>query len=495
VTVLDFARALGVLKTHWRWPLMLTCLLAGLVALGYTLLAPSYRATTTVILDNRGVERLLDTQRDANPTATAMVSTDLDVIRSEAVLRRVISTLALDATDGRLAALPRQADQAVAKGLAAERQDAWQQETKGKLPLDLWLLRWLGKALLVQRAAADSNVVAISIDHPGADAATLLANTIGQSYLAVALELSLAPTQQAAAFFETQIGQTRATLSRAQTARSRFQRDNGLVSVSEGADLENTLMTEMATAATQARAHGAEATARSGTATANPGSSPEVMQAAVVQQLSTDLERHRAVLTELSGRLGSMHPQVQAQQQQVSQLQQRLQAEVARVTESVEMAARSANGSDRAVQAMLLKQRDRVMALKQAREQLGVLQQDVDVAQRAYDQALQRHALATARNDSLLSSARVLAPASTPLSPTRPPLLLALIFTVFSGLLLGTGGAFLAEQRRPLVRLEADVIDLLGVPILAATPRVALTASRRKPWALFAKRRLPGAFA
>ena len=464
MTALEIARTAGVLRTHWRWLLGLPVLLCALVALGYVAIAPTYRASVAVILDSRGVERLLETPRDATPTPTALVSTDLDVIRSEAVLRRVVGWLMQEAA------------------LAQERRDAWQKETKGGVPMDAWLLRWMAKAMQVQRAASDSNVVIIQFDHNDADAARQLANAVGQAYLDVSLELSLAPTRQAARFFEEQVGQTRATLARTQALRSSFQQNNGLVSVSESADLESALLSEMASAATLARAQGAQAAVRSGAASSSPGSAPDVLQATVVQQLSTELARQRAALAEMSSRLGAQHPQVLSQQQHIAELQTRLQDETARVVESVALISRSASGGDRALQALLQKQRDRVMALKQAREHLAVLQQDVDAAQRAYEGAMQRHAQATARNDSGLSNARMLAPASTPPWPTRPPLLLALIFATLAGGLLGVAVAFIAEQRKPLLRLEEDITELLGLPILAAVPRLALEPTRWQRW-------------
>lgn len=466
VNVLDLSRLPGVLRTHWRLVLGTPLLLAALVVAGYGLLTPTYRASAAIIIDGRGVEKLVDTERDANPTPASVISTGIDVIRSDGVLNRAIADLGL--IDGRTPATP------AARALAAERREAWMKATKGQVDQAAWLLRWLGKALSVQPASLNSNVVSLQVDYADADGAAALANAIAQAYLAVALDVSLAPTRQTASFFEAQIGQTRAALAEAQAARSRFQQANGLMSVNEAADLENALMAEMAVAATQARARGADAAARSGTAASNPTEAPEVMQAAVVQQLSSDIARQKAQMAELSSRLGGRHPQVIAHQQQIDDLEQRLKDAAAQVARSVELGAQAANGNDRAVQGLLQRQRERVMGLKKAREELAVLQQNVDMAQRAYDQALQRHTQASNRNDSLLSDARVLAPAAAPLDPTRPPLPLALVFGLLAGGLLGAALAFVAEQRRPRLRLPEDLSQVLGLPVLASLPPLPL---------------------
>jgi uncharacterized protein involved in exopolysaccharide biosynthesis len=483
VTVLEISRAVGVFRTHWKWLLGLPVLLCALVLLLYTLQAPTYRATAQVILDSRGIERLIDTPRDSNPTPTTVVTTDMDVIRSETVLRRMIAALALDARPTGSTLPAENADQVGARAIAAERRRAWQKETKGEVDFVQYLLsRWLAKALTVQPAAMNSNVVAIQVDYRDAQQASVLANAIANAYLEVALDLELAPTQQTARFFNQQIPAALQTLKTAQAERSQYQRDHGLVSVSEGADLESALMIEMASAATQARAHGAEAASRGGTASANPSDSPEVVQSLVVQQLTSELARQQAAMAELSSRLGPSHPQLQAQQQQIDELQRRLRDESAHIAHSVQLASRSAAGSDRAVQGLLRGQRDRVMALKEAREHLAVLQQNVDSAQRAYEQTMQRLTTANERNASRLSDARLLTAASAPIDPSRPPLLLALLFALSSGLLLGTGGAFVAEQRRPIMRVDTDLIDVLGLPILASMPRIALQAPAEQGW-------------
>ncbi len=480
---MNISRALSVLRSHWRWPLGLAASLSALVLAAYLVLAPNWRATAEVIIDSRGVERLLDSIRDSAPTPTTVVTTEMDVIRSEVVMRRMLVALGLlaPAAGSQPPALATP-EREVAAGLAAEREARWRKETKGKVEYAGWLLKWLAKAVNVQPAAISSNVVMIQVDYRDPVQAGLLANAIARAYLDVAVDQSVAPTLQTVRFFSEQVEQVRAKLQSAQAARSRFQRENGVVAVQEGADLESVLMGEMALAATQARAHGADVAARSGTASANPGNSPDVMQAKVVQDLSTDLARQRAQMADMSTRLGAMHPQVIAQQQQIEELQRRLDGEALRITQSVELSSRSASGSGRAVQALLREQRDRVMALKQAREQLGVLQQDVDVAQRAYNQAQEHHDLAAARNDSQLSASRLLAAASAPIDPTRPPLVLALAFTVLGGLLLGTGGAFVAEQRRPIMRQGDDVTALLDLPLLAAIPRLSFESPRRSGW-------------
>lgn len=480
VNALDPSRLPGLLKTHWRWPVGAAAALAALTVLVYQLMAPLYRATAAVMLDSRGVERLLDTQRDANPPPASLVSTDMDVIRSEAVLRRSLQGLLLEDGPADLDARQRHAVQA----WRDERRATWDKETRGTQPFEIWLLRWLARQMLVQRAAPDSGVVSIQIDHPDPVLSTLLANALAQAYLHVALELSLAPTRQAAAYFDGQVHTAREQLGKAQSARSAFQLEHGILSLSEGADVDGALLAGLAGAAVQTGSQGLEAAARSAQGSLRPEESPEALRAASVQQLEAELARRRAALVELQSRLGEAHPQVQSQRDQIQALDRARAAEVQRVAASLQSASRSAQGAEQAQRALLERQRDRLLGQKHLREQLAVLQQDVDAARSRYEQAQQRLAQSTGRNESMLSNARLLAEASLPLSPTRPPLLMAVVFAVLTGLLVGGGGAVLSEQRQPRLRLDEDITAALGLTLLASLPpQTALARSGAEPWA------------
>ena len=387
----ELTRLPGILRTRWRWPLGVALGLALCVSGVYGLMMPVYRALAAVALDTRGVERLLDTQRDANPPPASLVSTDMDVIRSEAVLGAALSRTILGDTRALDAGLTPTAREAMV-AWRQERRTSWMKDTEGNQPFDVWLLRWIAKPLTVQRAAADSGVVTIQFDHPNAEVSRVLCNALADAYLAVALELSLVPTRQAATFFASQVEQSRQLLAQAQATRNAFQRAHGLVSVSEAADVASSLMSDLIGSSAQASARGAEAAARSAWAVARPEASPEVLRSDSVQKLDADIARSRAELAELQSRLGEQHPQLQARRQQLDTLLAQRREEAQRQADAVQQAGRVAQGSEQAQRVLVDRQREQVLGQKAQREQLAVLQQDVDAANHRYQLALERHA-------------------------------------------------------------------------------------------------------
>jgi polysaccharide biosynthesis transport protein len=74
--------------------------------------------------------------------------------------------------------------------------------------------------------------------------------------------------------------------------------------------------------------------------------------------------------------------------------------------------------------------------------------------------------------------------ATAPLGPSSPKLLLNLLIGAFLGGVLGVATALFQETMHPRVRLDEDLLRLLGVPILAKVGHVtvgAMEAGARGP--------------
>jgi polysaccharide biosynthesis transport protein len=76
---------------------------------------------------------------------------------------------------------------------------------------------------------------------------------------------------------------------------------------------------------------------------------------------------------------------------------------------------------------------------------------------------------------------RVSTLAETPTGPSSPKPLLSIAAGIFAGLVLGLGGAFLAQTLDPTLRREAQLRRLYRLPILTRVPRQAGGRGRRMP--------------
>ena len=76
---------------------------------------------------------------------------------------------------------------------------------------------------------------------------------------------------------------------------------------------------------------------------------------------------------------------------------------------------------------------------------------------------------------------RVSTRAETPTGPSSPKPLLSIAAGIFAGLVLGIGGAFLAQTLDPTLRREAQLRRLYRLPILARVPRQGSRRGKHEP--------------
>jgi polysaccharide biosynthesis transport protein len=108
-----------------------------------------------------------------------------------------------------------------------------------------------------------------------------------------------------------------------------------------------------------------------------------------------------------------------------------------------------------------------VLELNKQRDQISVLQRDVEAAQRDFEAVSQRSAHTRLESLAVQTNIAVLNPAAIPIEHSRPRILLNLLVSIFLGTLLALGIAVILELMNRRVRSEEDLL-VIEVPVLAA---------------------------
>ena len=125
------------------------------------------------------------------------------------------------------------------------------------------------------------------------------------------------------------------------------------------------------------------------------------------------------------------------------------------------------------LRAALAAQKEKVLQLKEERDGIGVLQRDVEGAQRAYDLVAQRLTQTSLESQTQQTNIAVLTPAQPPLEHSFPKPLLNTLGAIVLGTLLGVGTAVLLELMQRRVRSAEDLAEMLGVPVLGVIGKAA----------------------
>ena len=127
----------------------------------------------------------------------------------------------------------------------------------------------------------------------------------------------------------------------------------------------------------------------------------------------------------------------------------------------------------------LEEQRRRVIELKEFRDQMDLMRNEIDNAQKSYELISERGTINSLATENRQTNASILAPATVPLKPASPNLILNSVFGGLLGALIGAAIALFGESSRPRVRSVADLTQAFDLPVLVSLPDGNLGVGKR----------------
>lgn len=430
-----------ILKARWLVVFLAFMLVVATTATVTLMSDKQYTATTSVVLDVKTPDPVSGTML----MSTGYMATQVDIIKSDRVAKRVVKNLGLDSNN--------------------TVQTQWREATGGKGQLIDWLAGLL-KGNLDVKPSRESNV--INIEYVGADPgfAATVANAFAQAYIDVNIELRTDPAREYASFFEGQTTAARERLEKAQQALSDFQQKNGITAADERLDFETTKLNETSSQLTAVQAQTTDSQSkrqRGGSDTV-----AEVMQSPLVNGLKSDIARLEARINESSVNLGKNHPQIQRMESELAELKAQLAAETRKITSAIETTYQVGRQREAQLQAALASQKSRVLELNKQRDELTVLRRDIESAQRIYDSVTMRASQSTLESQTNQTNIAVLNPAVAPSFPSGPRVKLNIAIAMFLGGLLGIALALALEMANRRVRSADDLRDLRELVLLGS---------------------------
>lgn len=452
---------LRVLRAHIGL-ILLTVSIAWLSAIALTeATTPTYSATSSVLVDSAD-----NAFGAAAPTPmqpySSFLATQIDLIASQTVALKVVERLRLEEDDrardrflgtpsrlqSTLERLKSTLRSATAWMTDGENREAAQSDLAGgaagrDLPLDRFRLADQILKKTSVRPSPDSNVIQVSYAAPTPSAAAQAANTIVESFMDTALELNVNPARASSEWLDTQVERLEAEAREARAKLTEFQQRAGIVSADDGNSDQSARLADLNAqlVAAQSQNHPA------------------------ILALKSDLARAQAKLNELPPQLGPNHPAYRSAQDEVAMLRAQLNQESAQLAETLRREIANQRGS--------------MLGMKRQHAQLAALQDAVDSAQRALDDASQKSMQARMNSSMTQTNLSVVRVAVPPRSPTSPNPLFNFALATVLGLALGVGLALWREVVCRFVRGADDLRDFLGIQVLGVLHGGPRSASGR----------------
>ena len=442
---MNFTQFILILKARAKI-ILITLGLVLLATLAINLIMPKiYKATASLVLNYKGVDPVTGLTLPAQ-LMPGYMATQIDIITSRNVAIKVVEQLKFTQSP------------------AAQQQ--FQEATGGKGDIRAWFADKL-LAGLEAKPSRESSVIEISFSGTDPEFAAAVTNAFADAYQQTNIQLKAEPSQKAAEFLGEKTKGLRAKLEAAQSELSKYQQEKGLTSIMGSLDVESARLNDLSSQLVAAQSQSFDSTSRKQRTSGNGDESPDLAANPIVQQLKIEITRVESKFSELKQRIGPNHPQYQSAEAELNKLKSELLEATRKASMSIGGSAHINAQRESELRAAVAAQKSRVLELNLSRDELSVLQRDVENAQHAVDSASQRLTQATIEGSINQADIAVLNPAIAPQNKTSPRIFFNLILASFLGLLLGVAAGLLAEMRDRRVRSREDISELLQLPVLA----------------------------
>lgn len=448
MTFIDFLR---ILRARWKVALATFLTVVGL-GLVVTLLWPkSYTSKVGILIDMK-IDPVAGTSAAGLSQSAAYLATQVDIIESGHVSQRVVKDLRLDED--------------------SEMRDEWIAKTEQKGDYIAWLGDKIGAKLKVE-PARESNVLELSYSHKDPKFSAAVANAYAKAYVESTVQFRTSPAKQYSNFFEERARLARAKMEAAQTKLAEAQRAKGIVVTDERLDAETAKLNELSSQLATLKGLVADANSRKAATRTSGDTSPDAMASTLINGLRSDLVRMEARLDEALERYGDNHPIIVELRANIASTKGKIRTELGRVNSGVSAFNDVSVARESAIQAAYNEQRERLLKLKQDRNDLALLEHEVASSQRVFEAIQSRQSQMNLEGANSQTNVVLLNNATEPLQPSSPKLVLNMILAVVFGLLLASAAVISIELSDRRIRAATDLSALLDLPVMGvlAEPR------------------------
>lgn len=473
--LLDLAGLLKILRRKLALIAITTAIAVGL-ALAYAFLtAPLYTATSKILIDPRE-KKTVGTEVVPSGLGTtlsdnfALVDSQVKIIKSDSVLRPVISSQHLD-TDPEFGAKEPSLLATVVSSITGLFNSSPSGANNDPTQRALLLLL---KQLEVSRDD-QTYVIDISVSSIDPAKAARLAQAIAESYLADQSEEKAETSEQVSSLMDGQLAALRERLFKAENDVQKFRAEHGLQEA--GGDLIDTRQLEaLNSQLSAAKDDVAQKKAKHQEVhlLLKSDIEPEMIGEAMSSETVARLREQYAVAARreaiLTADLLPSHPQLKQARSEVERLRSLIRAEVERIAKSVDLEYAMAQRRLTEAEAALGASRKHADTNDSARIKLSELVREADSTRWVYESFLTRVKEINEAQQIYTPDARVISPASIPVDPSWPKKRLILAFALVFGVGLGGSLALATEHLDRRIHTGSELRAATGLKSLVSVP-------------------------
>ncbi|MEM8626447.1 MAG: exopolysaccharide transport family protein [Pseudomonadota bacterium] len=468
---------LELFRSLWRrrgTVLLSTLLLTGLALLVGLMLEPRYNASTSVLIDPRGLQVV---ENDLTPrngggaeAATALVESQKRVMISDAVLGAVVEKLDLASDPEYGLKEPGIIGMTITAVRGLFRGNRAAQQSRPAIKA----LKILRESVRTMRLPG-AYIIDLSVKAPSALRASQIANTIAQTYIDTEFAARQDLTSRASGSLDQRLDELRAGVQQAEDAVERYKRENNLVGVG-GRLVSEQQLSELSSQLSAARALTAQARSRFEQiralrrAGANPDAIAQAVQSQTITALRTRLAAASQTVTSLSAQLGSRHPRMVAARAEVADARRQIAGELDRIARGAQAEFEQAQGRERSLETAVGGLERQTLNSGSALVRLRELEREAAANRQVYETFLVRAREVSEQQSLDTSVTRIISPAIAPSAPSGTSLKLLLLGGLALGLVIGCVLALVRDTTDRTVRTPRRLFRATDLPLIGIIP-------------------------
>ncbi len=474
----DLRRIGGVIRRQYKLAIAGACLAGAMAIFFLYLVQPLYLSSVSILLDISQNQLLADSQKtqgvQSATTVEDFVATQMAVIGSEVVARRVARTLDLsyDPATERLST----------KGSPAKDTRISSNEPVGPAdPIDPAVVGALIKALAVFQVEK-SMVIEIDVTDPDPVLAEAMASAYGQAYLDDQLGARYESARNAGNWLENRIVRLRNQSLEANAEVESFRKQNNLVST-DGRLVSDQQLQQLNDRLSEARSNVTRAAAREAVFSnavdtknidailSQIASMPGITADSPILQMRNDYLQANERYRDVTGRWGQDNDQAKAIKIEVDRLSNQILGEASRIRDGLAGDVRVAKSEVDAITNSVQSATGQYQADNSTLVQLRNLEQRATSYNSLYQDYLARYQEVVQQQTLSLTTGRQISQAQQAHLPVFPKSKIVLALAVFLGAAFGGASGVARELMDTSFRTGA-AIERLGVPFLGYVSRV-----------------------
>jgi capsular exopolysaccharide synthesis family protein len=463
----------------------------GLIMIGFVVFAlvlamvlpARYVGETVVMLDPRKTQVAnIESVLSSLPTDTAVVRSEIDIIRSRAVVDRLIDDLHL-MDDSRFNPSLSGVGWVQHFFASSKPEDTAEQAERDRTTVAEKLLKNLD-------VANDGRSYSITIRYADHDPemAAKIANGFADQYLVDQLEVKYEATQRANDWLSKRMDELKEKVSASEKAVEDYRTANHLIGVTVAGVGEETVtqqqLSELNVQLLQARAERSQAEARlnsvRGLSDEQLASSSIAIASPLVQQLREQEAEVRRKVADLATRYGDRHPQMIDAKNELAGIRDKIREEVHKIVAGLQNDYDIARGKVDSLEKELTNLTAQTGQGNKAMVTLRELEREAAANRSLYEGFLNRFKQVAEEQDLQIADARVIARADVPLKPSFPKIWVFLALGAILGTIAGFLIALLLEYLDRGIRSLSVAEKSFGVSGLGIVP-IAATADGQLP--------------